>query len=212
MKKKINIITILVLMMSMVQVPLLANAQDMANIQRNNIEEVVMKNTKSKIIQLNYANNSYGIQHLQKDEQVTKDIVDIASSDGRFKTLTSALQAAGLVDTLKGKGPFTVFAPTDEAFSKLPSGTLDKLLKPENKNDLVKILTYHVTPGKVVAADVMKLNGKEVNMVSGGKAKIEVKNGSVYINGAKVIITDIMAKNGVIHVIDTVIMPAENKM
>ena len=208
MKKKTNIIMILVLMMSMVQIPLLANAQSMPNIQRNNIKEVVMENTESNMIQLNYINNSYGIQQLQKDEQVSKDIVDIVTSDSRFKTLASALKAAGLVDTLKGKGPFTVFAPTDEAFSKLPSGTLDKLLKPENKNDLVKILTYHVTPGKVVAADVMKLNGKEVTMVNGGKAKIEVKNGSVYINGAKVIVTDIMAKNGVIHVIDAVIMPS----
>lgn len=212
MKKKINIIMSLALMMSMVQIPLLANAKSMSNIQRNNLEEVVIKNRESKMSELNYVNNSYGIQQLHKDEQVSKDVVDIAASDSRFKTLTAALKAAGLVDTLKGKGPFTVFAPTDDAFSKLPSGTLDKLLKPENKNDLVKILTYHVTPGKVVAADVMKLNGKEVTMVNGGKAKIEVKNGSVYINGAKVIMTDIMAKNGVIHVIDTVIMPSESKM
>lgn len=200
MKKKISTIMILTLMLSMLQIPLLANAQSNLDVPQNNQEEAIMENEESNMIQS------------KEVKEAAKDIVEIALSDGRFKTLTSALKAAGLVDTLKGEGPFTVFAPTDEAFSKLPAGTLDKLLKPENKNDLVKILTYHVTPGKVVAADVMKLNGKEVTMVSGGKAKIEVKNGSVYINGAKVIITDIMAKNGVIHVIDTVIMPSENKM
>jgi uncharacterized surface protein with fasciclin (FAS1) repeats len=200
MKKKISTIMILALMLSMLQIPLLANAQSNLDVPKNNQEETIMENEESNMIQS------------KEVKEAAKDIVEIALSDGRFKTLTSALKAAGLVDTLKGEGPFTVFAPTDEAFSKLPAGTLDKLLKPENKNDLVKILTYHVTPGKVVAADVMKLNGKEVTMVSGGKAKIEVKNGSVYINGAKVIITDIMAKNGVIHVIDTVIMPSENKM
>lgn len=200
MKKKISTIMILALMMSMLQIPLLANAQSNLDVPQNNQEEAIMEDEESNMIQS------------KEVKEAAKDIVEIALSDGRFKTLTSGLKAAGLVDTLKGEGPFTVFAPTDEAFSKLPAGTLDKLLKPENKNDLVKILTYHVTPGKVVAADVMKLNGKEVTMVSGGKAKIEVKNGSVYINGAKVIITDIMAKNGVIHVIDTVIMPSENKM
>lgn len=149
---------------------------------------------------------------IEGDKESTKDIVEIATSDGRFNTLVSALKAAELVDTLKGNGPFTVFAPTDEAFAKLPSGTLDELLKPENKNNLVDILTFHVTPGKVMAADVMKLNGKEVSMVNGKKAKIEVKDNSVYINGAKVVVTDIMAKNGVIHVIDTVIMPSGNNM
>lgn len=137
----------------------------------------------------------------------TKDIVDIAVGDGRFNTLVTALKAADLVDTLKGKGPFTVFAPTDEAFAKLPKGTLEDLLKPENKEKLADILTFHVTPGKVTAQDAIKLNGKEVTMANGKKAKIEVKNNEVYINGAKVIITDIQGKNGIIHVIDTVIIP-----
>lgn len=143
--------------------------------------------------------------YMRGDNQ-SKDIVEIVSGDSRFKTLTSAVKAAGLVETLKGKGPFTVFAPTDEAFAKLPNETLTELLKPENKDALSKILTYHVTPGKLTAADVVKLNGKEIKMVNGDKAKIEVKNNEVYINGAKIIVTDIMAKNGVIHVIDAVIM------
>ncbi len=137
----------------------------------------------------------------------SSDIVDVAKSDGRFKTLVAGLEAAGLVDTLKGQGPFTVFAPTDDAFAKLPANTLNDLLKPENKEKLANILTYHVTPGKVLAADLVKLNGKEIPMANGGKAKIEVRNNEVFIDGAKVIITDIMTKNGVIHVIDTVIMP-----
>ncbi|MEG0308029.1 MAG: fasciclin domain-containing protein [Clostridium sp.] len=137
----------------------------------------------------------------------SKDIVDIAVSDGRFQTLVTALKAAGLVDTLKGEGPFTVFAPTDDAFAKISASKIDELLKPENKEVLANILTYHVTPNKITAADVVKLNGKEIEMVNGAKAKIMVKNNEVFIDGAKVIITDIMAKNGIIHVIDTVMMP-----
>lgn len=143
----------------------------------------------------------------ERDSKQSSDIVDVAKSDGRFKTLVAALEAAGLVDTLKSEGPFTVFAPTDDAFAKLPANALNDLLKPENKENLENILTYHVTPGKVLAADLLKLNGKEIAMVNGRKAKIEVRNNEVFINGAKVIIKDIMAKNGVIHVIDTVIMP-----
>lgn len=137
----------------------------------------------------------------------TQDIVEIAASNGQFETLVTALKAADLVDALKGEGPFTVFAPTNDAFKKLPSGTVEELLKPENNEKLVDLLTYHVFPGKVLAADALKLNGKEVKMLNGKPAKIEVKDGSVFIDGAKVITTDIMAKNGVIHVIDTVMMP-----
>lgn len=140
-------------------------------------------------------------------DKTTQDIVDIASTDGTFNTLVAALKAADLVDTLKGKGPFTVFAPTDEAFAKIPKETLDSLLRPENKDKLTDILKFHVTPGKITAQDVVSLNGKELTMSDGKKAKIEVKDKDVYINGAKVIITDIQAKNGIIHVIDTVIMP-----
>ena len=135
------------------------------------------------------------------------DIVETAVADGRFKTLTAAVQAAGLVDTLKGKGPFTVFAPTDEAFAKLPAGTLDSLLKPENKDQLVSILTYHVVSGRVMAADVVKLTSADT--VNGAPVKIKVDGDKVLINDAQVIITDVLASNGVIHVIDKVILPPQ---
>lgn len=152
--------------------------------------------------------NAQGTYLAQEQQQNnSKDIVDIAIGDNRFKTLVTALKAAGLIDTLKGQGPFTVFAPTDDAFAKLPNNTVNDLLKPENKETLVKILTYHVAPQKLTAVEILKLNGKELKMSNGEKAKIEVKNNEVYIDGAKVVITDIMAKNGVIHVIDTVMMP-----
>jgi uncharacterized surface protein with fasciclin (FAS1) repeats len=133
------------------------------------------------------------------------DIVDTAVAAGNFKTLVAAVQAAGLVDTLKGKGPFTVFAPTDEAFAKLPAGTVETLLKPENKDKLVAILTYHVIPGKVMAADVA---GKETmaKSVQGSEITVNGKDG-VMVDGAKVVQADIAADNGVIHVIDAVIMP-----
>jgi len=161
MKRKIKIIVALAMMVFIIQMPLVASAQSILHIQSDTMKEMAEP----------------------------KDIVDIATSDGRFKTLTAALEAAGLVDTLKSEGPFTVFAPTDDAFV------------------LTDILTYHVFKGKATAADVAKLNGKEITMANGKNAKIEVKGDSVFIDGAKVIITDIMAKNGVIHVIDTVMMP-----
>jgi uncharacterized surface protein with fasciclin (FAS1) repeats len=134
-----------------------------------------------------------------------KDIVDTAIGAGSFKTLVTAVQAAGLVETLKGPGPFTVFAPTDEAFAKLPKGTLDDLLKPENKERLVSILTYHVVPGKVMAADVVKL--KKAKTVQGSEASIKVKGKKVMVDKANVVKTDVGASNGVIHVIDAVMMP-----
>lgn len=137
----------------------------------------------------------------------TKDIVDTAVGAGSFKTLVAAVTAAGLVDTLKGKGPFTVFAPTDEAFAKLPKGTVESLLKPESKAKLVEILTYHVVPGKVLSADVVKLT--EAATVQGSKVKVKVDGGTVMIDGAKVVKTDILTSNGVIHVIDAVILPPE---
>jgi len=134
-----------------------------------------------------------------------KDIVDTAVSAGQFDTLAAALGAAGLVDTLKGPGPFTVFAPTDEAFAKLPAGTVDNLLKPENKDQLVAILTYHVVPGSVMAADVVKLT--EAKTVNGKMVTVKVDGSNVMINDAKVVTPDIAASNGVIHVIDAVILP-----
>jgi uncharacterized surface protein with fasciclin (FAS1) repeats len=134
-----------------------------------------------------------------------KDIVDTAVAAGTFKTLATALEAAGLVETLKGPGPFTVFAPTDAAFAKLPAGTVEDLLKPENKAKLTAILTYHVVPGKVMAADVVKLT--EAKTVEGGMVRIAVDGGAVMVDEAKVTATDIAASNGVIHVIDSVILP-----
>jgi uncharacterized surface protein with fasciclin (FAS1) repeats len=133
-----------------------------------------------------------------------KDIVDTAVGAGSFKTLAAALKAAGLVDALKGEGPLTVFAPTDEAFAKLPAGTLDDLLKPENKQKLTAILKYHVVAGNVKAADVVKL--KQAETLQGQKVKIDTADG-VKINDAKVVKTDIECTNGVIHVIDTVLIP-----
>lgn len=137
-----------------------------------------------------------------------KDIVDTAVAAGSFKTLVAAVKAAGLVDTLKSDGPFTVFAPTDEAFAKLPAGTVESLLKPENKDKLIAVLTYHVIPGKVLAADAIKADGKSVKTVQGSSVKVKVTDGSVYIDKAKVVKADILTSNGVIHVIDTVILPA----
>ncbi len=134
-----------------------------------------------------------------------KDIVDTAVAAGEFKTLAAALTAAGLVDTLKSKGPFTVFAPTDAAFAKLPAGTVESLLKPENKAKLTAILTYHVVSGKVMAVDVTKLT--EAKTVEGEKVSVKVDGGKVIINNATVSKADVVASNGVIHVIDTVLMP-----
>jgi uncharacterized surface protein with fasciclin (FAS1) repeats len=134
-----------------------------------------------------------------------KDIVDTAVAAGDFKTLAAALQATGLVDTLKGSGPFTVFAPTDEAFAKLPAGTVENLLKPENKQKLISILSYHVVAGDVMAKDVVKLH--EAKTVNGQDVKIMVEGGKVSINNATVTKTDIQCTNGVIHVIDTVLLP-----
>lgn len=137
------------------------------------------------------------------------DIVDTAIAAGNFKTLAAALQAAGLVETLKGKGPFTVFAPTDEAFAKLPAGTVESLLKPENKAKLVAILTYHVVGAEVLAKDVKTGSADTVN---GQRIDIVAKDGKVTIDGANVVKTDIKASNGVIHVLDSVILPADKDL
>jgi uncharacterized surface protein with fasciclin (FAS1) repeats len=134
----------------------------------------------------------------------TADIVDTAVAAGSFNTLVAAVKAAGLVETLKGAGPFTVFAPTNEAFAKLPAGTVEMLLKPENKDKLVKILTYHVVAGKVPASEVVKL--KSAKTVQGTNVKINAKNG-LMINNANVVKADIMTSNGIIHIIDTVLLP-----
>ena len=133
------------------------------------------------------------------------DIVDTAVGAGQFNTLVAAVEAAGLVDTLKGEGPFTVFAPTDEAFAKLPAGTVDDLLKPENKDKLVAVLTYHVIPGKVMSSDIAG-KSMEVDTVQGSKLSIDATDG-VKVDGASVVTADVEADNGVIHVIDAVVLP-----
>jgi len=133
------------------------------------------------------------------------DIVDTAVSAGKFNTLVAAVKAAGLVETLKGDGPFTVFAPTDDAFSKVDAAAIQDLLKPENKEKLQSILTYHVVSGRVLAEDVVKLTSAKT--VNGQELKVAVADGKVMVDGANVVATDIKCGNGVIHIIDTVIMP-----
>mmetsp|Transcript_36096 Transcript_36096/g.95113 ORF Transcript_36096/g.95113 Transcript_36096/m.95113 type:complete len:174 (+) Transcript_36096:246-767(+) len=145
-------------------------------------------------------------------ENAVKDIVDTAVGAGSFKTLAAALGAADLVDTMKSEGPFTVFAPTDDAFGKLPEGTVDDLLKPENKDKLAGILKYHVVSGKVMACDVATMDGKKVATVNGAEVTIKVDDDGVMVDGAKVVTTDIECSNGVIHVIDSVILPAEAEL
>lgn len=141
----------------------------------------------------------------KKHRMWQKDVVDTAVAAGDFTTLVTAIKAAGLVDTLKSEGPFTVFAPTDNAFAKLPSGTVEDLLKPENKQKLVSILTYHVVPGKVMAADVVKLS--HAKTVNGQALTIKLEGNMVMVDSAKVVKTDIECSNGVIHVIDAVVLP-----
>jgi uncharacterized surface protein with fasciclin (FAS1) repeats len=158
--------------------------------------------TTSMLAALLLATTSFAGSYAKKS-----DIVDTAVSNGNFTTLAAALQAGGLVDTLKSDGPFTVFAPTDEAFAKLPDGTVEMLLLPENKDKLVAILTYHVVAGKVSAAEVVKLTS--ASTVNGSDVAISIREGSVYVNESRVVKTDIYASNGVIHVVDTVILPTD---
>jgi uncharacterized surface protein with fasciclin (FAS1) repeats len=149
---------------------------------------------------------------LAQDMNDQPDIVETAINADGFNTLVTALQEAELVSTLQGEGPFTVFAPTDEAFAALPEGTLESLLQPENRDQLVNILTYHVVPGKVMASDVTQL--EEANTVAGSAISIQVSDGNVMLTGdntAQVVQTDIEASNGVIHVIDTVLMPPSDE-
>ncbi|MEZ9146828.1 fasciclin domain-containing protein [Vibrio sp. 10N.286.52.C3] len=134
-----------------------------------------------------------------------KDIVDVAAENGSFNTLVAAVKAAGLVETLKGDGPFTVFAPTDEAFAALPEGTVDMLLKPENKDKLIAVLTYHVVPGKIMASEVMKVDSAVT--VQGEAVMVGIDHGNVMVNKAQVVMADVEASNGVIHVIDAVLLP-----
>ena len=144
-------------------------------------------------------------QKTSSEKAPMKTIAQVAVEAGNFKTLVAALQAAGLVETLQGPGPFTVFAPTDAAFAKLPAGTVESLLGDREK--LASILTYHVVSGKVMAGDILKSNGAAPATVNGESLAVVVRNGKVYVNGAQVITADVAASNGVIHVIDTVLLP-----
>ena len=146
-----------------------------------------------------------GVTDLAKAESMEKDIVEVAASAGSFKTLIAAAQAAGLVEALKGQDPLTVFAPTDEAFAKLPAGTVENLLKPENKDKLTAVLTYHVVPGRVTAGEVVNLSSAKT--INGRALQISSMDGRVMIDNARVTATDIMASNGIIHVIDSVVLP-----
>ncbi len=149
------------------------------------------------------------VSTVRAEDKPTKEqtVVEVAVGNKDFSTLVAAVKAAGLVETLSGKGPFTVLAPTNEAFAKLPKGTVESLLKPENKAKLVAILTYHVIPANAMAADVVKLD--KAKTVQGQEVKIVANSEGVKINDAKVVKTDIACKNGVIHVIDTVLLPKE---
>ncbi|MBT8367157.1 MAG: fasciclin domain-containing protein [Deltaproteobacteria bacterium] len=160
---------------------------------------------KLKILLVVLVTTFFSASLLMAGSHSKKDIVDTAVEAGSFNTLVAAVQAADLADTLKGKGPFTVFAPTDEAFAKLPAGTVEDLLKPENKSKLQAILTYHVVAGEYMAKDVVTM--KEAKTVNGESFMISMKSDTVMVDNAKVVKTDIECSNGVIHVIDTVIMP-----
>jgi len=175
-----------------------------ANAGKTCISTVVRSSTPCQLSRVTYTTTSRPVTA----RAVAKaDIVDTAVSAGSFKTLVAAVQAAGLVNILKGDGPFTVFAPTDDAFAKLPKGTVESLLKPENRSKLQAILTYHVLAGKVYASDVVKLSGAET--VQGQQVDIAVNDGKVTVDNANVVKTDIETSNGVIHVIDSVILPAD---
>ncbi|MGB1975427.1 MAG: fasciclin domain-containing protein [Vibrio toranzoniae] len=164
-----------------------------------------MFNNLSKTLSVLFATLLFTAFAQANHHEIKRDIVDVAANNGSFTTLVAAVKAAGLVETLKGDGPFTVFAPTDEAFAALPEGTVDMLLKPENKDKLVAVLTYHVVPGKIMATEVMKLNSAKT--VQGEAVMIAIDDGNVMINNAKVAMPDVEASNGVIHVIDKVLLP-----
>ena len=163
-----------------------------------------MRKFLSALVILVVSSSAFAGHHKMGDH---KDIVDTAASNPMFSTLVAAVKAGGLVDTLKGDGPFAVFAPTNDAFAALPAGTLEMLLKPENKDTLVQILTYHVVAGKVAAKDVVSLSS--ATTVEGSDVTVDSGMGKVKINNANVVKADVMAENGVIHVIDAVLLPAD---
>ncbi|MEL7497812.1 MAG: fasciclin domain-containing protein [Planctomycetota bacterium] len=169
------------------------------------VDGKVMLNEKTQVVKTDIGTSNGVIHVIDSVIMPPADIVDTAVSAKKFNTLVAAVKAAGLVETLKSEGPFTVFAPTDDAFAKIDGATLKSLLLPENKEKLTAILTYHVVPGRVAAADVVKLNSAKT--VNGSEVSIKVENGTVMVDNAKVVATDIDCGNGIIHIIDSVIMP-----
>jgi len=231
MKRKMKIITVVLsVLLTICQIPLSVTAKcnsknenkseqteekdkkktDKKDTNKEETNNKKMNNKQTENKEMNNKQNdnkqSDKKSNCKKEEKISKNIVDIVVGDQRFTTLSTALKAADLVDTLRGEGPFTVFAPTNDAFAKLPDGAIEELLKEENKETLAKILKYHVVPKKLLSEDALKLDGKEIEMASGQKAKLQVKDDALYINDAKIIIKDVLAENGVIHVIDVVIM------
>lgn len=168
----------------------------------------ILANTPTYAESLSTKNSGTVVSQTQQGTEATKTIVEIAASDSNFQTLVAAVKAAGLVETLSSDGPFTIFAPTNEAFAALPKGTLDKLLKPENKEALQKILTYHVVSGAVKSTD---LKSGDVDTVQGSSVNVKVKDDGISVNKSKVIKADIKGSNGIIHVIDTVLLPPNLK-
>lgn len=186
-------------------------AHDVRNEQTNLSQQLKTKNQEPSIMKTKLLtaiiiglSAPFAFANYGESEKTEKNIVEILVAPPTFQTLTAAVEAAGLLDTLVGEGPFTVFAPTDEAFAALPEGTVEELLKPENRDTLVSILTYHVVAGKVTSADVAP---GDVQTVNGASARISVENGHVAIDNARIIATDLAGVNGVIHVIDAVILP-----
>lgn len=187
----------------------ITHSEDLNEPNSNKKYEVYMKSaTLSLVILMSVALFGFTGPVDTTNKTGEKDIVSLAAETEALSTLVTAVKAADLVETLKGKGPFTVFAPTNDAFAKLPEGTLESLLKPENKQKLVRILTYHVVPGKVMSTDLS--DGMKAKTVEGSEVNIKVGK-SVKVNNAKVVNADIQASNGVVHVIDTVILPPEKK-
>jgi uncharacterized surface protein with fasciclin (FAS1) repeats len=176
---------------------------------RKNKPHDIMKTIKSLFRPLLCVLAIAGMTATSYAAEEKKDIVDTAVAAGSFKTLAAALKAAGLIETLKGPGPFTVFAPTDAAFAKLPEGTVETLLKPENKEKLVDILTYHVVSGNVAADAAMKM--KEATALNKKTIALEVKDAALYLNKSKVVTADVKCSNGTIHIIDAVLMPPAAK-
>lgn len=177
------------------------------NMGRDNMGRDNMGNNNTIPQPITNGQETNGRDNMGRDNMANNTIVDVAVANGSFKTLTAALNAAGLVETLKGNGPFTVFAPTDAAFAKLPAGTVEMLLKPENKATLVRVLTYHVVSGNVLSTD---LKSGQVNTLQGSPVNVMVSRNGVMVNQSTVKTADVKASNGVIHVIDTVLMPPSN--